>query len=414
MDRKQFVTALRTALMQLDDLQSLRRSPLLPLLARKHEPAGPLALQQALLDAIESLKKVKSPLAPRAYEVLYYRYVEQLTQKEVAFQLGISERQLRREQANAIELLADALWQRLTFVQQAPHRPTSLPEGSLANRDLALSEELAWLREGFGLETSHVSIELAKALREASVLAQHYHVILSQHPPPDLPPVAVPPSVLRQALLTALTAAIPQVSGGTLSLALAQSETNVVVTIQRVDVPTGERPALEQVLSALHTASQLLAPFGGRLNASPGAPLRIDVIVPTVGSIPVLVIDDNPDARQLFQRYAENSRFRVITTADCDQAIPLVQSTGARAIVLDIMMPAVDGWDVLARLRHHPTTQHIPILVCTILPQKELAGLLGATAFLQKPVSQQAFLEALDRLVSGVSLSLPPQAQDER
>jgi CheY-like chemotaxis protein len=120
-----------------------------------------------------------------------------------------------------------------------------------------------------------------------------------------------------------------------------------------------------------------------------------------VGSISVLVIDDNPDARRLFQRYAENSRFRVIATADCDQAIALAQGAGARAIVLDIMMPAVDGWDVLARLRHHPATQHIPIIVCTILPQRELAGLLGATAFLQKPVSQQAFLEALDRLTAG-------------
>ncbi len=401
MNRKQFVSALRTALMQLDDLQSLRHNPLLPLLAGEAGTSGPIALQQALLDAIESLKRTGGALALRMYEILYYRYVEQLTQKEVAFQLGISERQLRREQANAIELLADALWQQLSLSQPTSNRAVSQLETSPSDRDLALSGELAWLREGFGLETSHVSTELVRALREASVLAQHYHVTLSQHPLSDLPPVAAPPSVLRQALLTALTAAITQASGGTLRIALAQSETDVVVTIWQADAPTGDHSALEQGLSSLHTASQLLAPFGGRVSTSPTGPLRIDVVVPTVGSIPVLVIDDNPDARQLFRRYAERSRFRVIATADCDQAIPLAQSTGARVIVLDIMMPAVDGWDVLARLRHHPATQHIPILVCTILPQKELADLLGAAAFLQKPVSQQAFLEALDRLVSG-------------
>ncbi len=407
MDRKQFVSALRTALMQLDDLQSLRRSPLLPLLAGEAAAPGPIALQQALLDAIESLKQMGGALALRMYEILYYRYVEQLTQKEVAFQLGISERQLRREQANAIELLADALWQQLSLSQPTSNHAVSQLESSPSNHDFALSEELAWLREGFGLETSNAPTELAKALREASVLARHYHVTLTQHPPPSLPPVAVPPSILRQALLTALTAAIAWASGGTLRIELAQSETDVVVTIWRADAPTGGRPALEQGLSSLHTASQLLAPFGGRVSTSPTGPLRIDVVVPTVGSIPVLVIDDNPDARQLFRRYAENSRFRVIATADCDQAIPLAQSTGARVIVLDIMMPAVDGWDVLARLRHHPATQHIPILICTILPQKELADLLGAAAFLQKPVSQQAFLEALDRLTLGPAGQAP-------
>lgn len=401
MNRTQFVAALRTALMQLDDLQSLRRSPLLPWLAREREVPTPLALQQALLDAIESLKGVKSPLTSRAYEILYYRYVEQLTQKEVAFQLGISERQLRREQANAIELLADALWQQLNLPQQTSSLTAHQPVTSPSEDDLALSEELAWLREGFGTEASNVSTELTKALREASVLVQHYHVTLSPHISSEPPPVAVPPSVLRQALLTALTAAIPQASGGTLYIALAQSGTDAVIIIQPADAPTGDHSALEQGLSSLHTTSQLLTPFGGRVIASSTGLLRIEIAVPTVGSVPVLVIDDNPDARQLFQRYAENSRFRVIATADCDQAILLAQNTGARAIVLDIMMPAMDGWDILARLRHHPATQHIPILICTILPQKELAGLLGATAFLQKPVSQQAFLEALDRLISG-------------
>ena len=401
MNRKQFVSALRTALMQLDDLQSLRRSPLLPLLAGDSAVAGPIALQQALLDAIESLKRTGGALALRMYEILYYRYVEQLTQKEVAFQLGISERQLRREQSNAIEILADTLWQQLGLSRQSSSPTAGQLATSPSESELALSKEFAWLREGFGTETSSVSTELTRALREASVLAQHYHVTLSQHLSSGLPRVAAPPSVLRQALLTALTAAITQASGGTLHIALTQSGTDVVITIWQADAPTGDHSALEQGLSFLHTASQLLAPFGGRLSASPNAPLRIDVAVPAVGSIPVLVIDDNPDARQLFQRYAENSRFHVITTADCDQAISLAQSIGARVIVLDIMMPAIDGWDVLARLRHHPATQHIPILVCTILPQRELASLLGATAFLQKPVSQQAFLETLDRLARG-------------
>ena len=401
MDRRQFVAALRTALMQLDDLQSLRHSPLLPLLANEAGASGPLALQQALLDAIESLKRSGGSLALRAHEILYYRYVEQLTQKEVAFQLGVSERQLRREQTNAIETLADLLWQQLGLSERTPG-PTANPSATAPPADdHALNEEFAWLREGFGPETSDMSAELTKALREAAILAQHYRVTLIRHLPAESPLVAAPPSILRQALLTALTAAITSASAGELHVALTQAGTDVVVSLWQTPPAGGEYPALERESSALRTASRLLAPFGGQVSASFSGPLRVDVTAPAVGSVPVLVIDDNPDARRLLQRYAENSRFRVIATADCDQAIALAQGAGARAIVLDIMMPAVDGWDVLARLRHHPATQHIPIIVCTILPQRELAGLLGATAFLQKPVSQQAFLEALDRLTAG-------------
>ena len=69
-------------------------------------------------------------------------------------------------------------------------------------------------------------------------------------------------------------------------------------------------------------------------------------------------------------------------------SIPLI-------IVLDVMMPGVDGWEVLGNLRQNPVTSSIPIVVCTILPQVEMARLLGASAFLSKPVTRHAFLAVL-------------------
>jgi CheY-like chemotaxis protein len=65
-------------------------------------------------------------------------------------------------------------------------------------------------------------------------------------------------------------------------------------------------------------------------------------------------------------------------------------------------MPQTDGWRVLSQLRQHPLTSHIPVIVCTILVQEALALSLGACAFLRKPVTRQAFLAALDRLVVDV------------
>ncbi|MCU0502572.1 MAG: hypothetical protein MUC51_12565, partial [Anaerolineae bacterium] len=58
-----------------------------------------------------------------------------------------------------------------------------------------------------------------------------------------------------------------------------------------------------------------------------------------------------------------------------------------------------DGWELLAQLRQQPETVDSAVIICTVLPQEALALGLGADAFLQKPVSQEDFLSALDRMV---------------
>ena len=62
-----------------------------------------------------------------------------------------------------------------------------------------------------------------------------------------------------------------------------------------------------------------------------------------------------------------------------------------------------DGWKVLGRLRQHPDTSQIPVIVCTILPQEDLAFSLGASAYLRKPLKRADFLAALDRVTSPAS-----------
>jgi CheY-like chemotaxis protein len=101
----------------------------------------------------------------------------------------------------------------------------------------------------------------------------------------------------------------------------------------------------------------------------------------------------------LFQRYASGTRYRVVGTRDAEAAPALAARLSPAAIVLDVMMPQLDGWEVLARLRQHPATASLPIVVCTILPQEELALSLGASGFIRKPVTQQMFLDALEHLL---------------
>jgi CheY-like chemotaxis protein len=76
-----------------------------------------------------------------------------------------------------------------------------------------------------------------------------------------------------------------------------------------------------------------------------------------------------------------------------------------------VMMPEVDGWKVMSKLRQHPLTSHIPILVCTILAQENLALALGASGFVQKPVTRRALLEALNHQAEMVQ---PASATESR
>jgi CheY-like chemotaxis protein len=110
-----------------------------------------------------------------------------------------------------------------------------------------------------------------------------------------------------------------------------------------------------------------------------------------------LVVDDNVDTLQLVQRYLSNSRYRFIGTSDPREVPALVEQLEMDIIVLDVMLPTIDGWELLGRLREHPKTRHTPIIVCTILSQEQLALTLGAAEFIRKPVSRETLLSALDR-----------------
>lgn len=397
MKREQFVAALRTTLIRLDDYQNLRHSPLLPLLGKAADGANPVALQRYLIKAIDALKQ--APSSAHAAALLYYRYVEHLSQADVAFQLGISVRQLRRDQNNAIELLAEQLWTEIApWRASSPPSPSPLQDHTLESD--ALHAEVDWLRRRHTGVSCQLALEMKKALAEAAVLAATYQVDFALDAQAPLAAVALPSLVLRQTLLTLLQLLMPVVARQTLTLTLTEAQRTVTLTVvlpASVDKVIVASPCQQ----AHQVAVQLLTPFHGTVRVhSQANPCQIELILPKVAGIPILVVDDNPDTCQLLQRYAAHSRYQVIPVTDARQTLALAQQHAAQGLVLDVMMPDLDGWDLLAQLRHHPATHRLPIAVCTVLPQQELARLLGATYFLQKPISQETFLETLTALVA--------------
>lgn len=126
---------------------------------------------------------------------------------------------------------------------------------------------------------------------------------------------------------------------------------------------------------------------------------HIELTLPALGHLPILVVDDNSDALQLYQRYVAGTRYWVTGIREPGEALSLAQKLASQVIVLDVMMPEIDGWEILDRFRREPATSQIPIVVCSILPQETLAYSLGANAFLRKPVSRLDFLKTLDSVL---------------
>lgn len=109
----------------------------------------------------------------------------------------------------------------------------------------------------------------------------------------------------------------------------------------------------------------------------------------------VLVIDDNDDLLELMRRYLRGNYSKVVTAKTAQQAFERVEDMRPSAMILDLMMPDRDGWDLLQYFLHQPATQSTPIIVCSLLRQKELALSLGAAAFIEKPISEQSLIDIL-------------------
>ena len=118
------------------------------------------------------------------------------------------------------------------------------------------------------------------------------------------------------------------------------------------------------------------------------------------GANPVLVIDDDPNARALLSRFLAREGFSVRTASDGLSGLELARTLKPRAILLDVMMPHMDGWAVLSALKSDPDVADIPVIMETIVHEKGLAFSLGAEDYLTKPIQWPRLKKVLDRFRS--------------
>ena len=111
----------------------------------------------------------------------------------------------------------------------------------------------------------------------------------------------------------------------------------------------------------------------------------------------VLVIDDDLGAVDILQRKLEKLGYAVISANNGATGIELARSRRPAAITLDVMMPGKDGWSVLSELKSDPQTSDIPIIIVSMVQDRELGYTLGAAEYLTKPIDQKKLVAVLMR-----------------
>jgi CheY-like chemotaxis protein len=115
----------------------------------------------------------------------------------------------------------------------------------------------------------------------------------------------------------------------------------------------------------------------------------------------VLVIDDDAQARELIRRFLEGEGFGVAEADGGERGLELARSLKPDAITLDVLMPGMDGWAVLSALKADPALAGIPVLMLSMLHDKNLGFALGAAEYLSKPIDRERLRQVLGKYRRG-------------
>jgi CheY-like chemotaxis protein len=344
-------------------------------------------LRNLLLGAIEALR----PLRPapgyartegRSYEILTLRYVAGYTVPEVADQLALGTRQVYRDLRHAEEEMIDAL------IPQVTRNPTSVQL-----KPMGLQDEVGVLA------STEQNVDLVAIVRDALTILQPlvnqkglvlHHVGLT-----GAAWVPLAPGVAREILIQLLSAVIQQAAVGE-NVMVQVTVPNSCVEI-RVRLSGQWLDSQQSLLSDALRTARLLG-LSAELRASSSSELILSAA--TLVLQPLLIVEDNPGARALYERYLEGSRWRVVTLTRLSQVAETAVALRPAAIVLDILMSEVDGWSILQTLKSDPRIAEIPVIVCSVIRDPELARALGASTSLTKPFSRLELVQALERVTS--------------
>ncbi|GAB4563928.1 MAG: hypothetical protein Kow0047_13220 [Anaerolineae bacterium] len=401
MTYEELVDLVRDALAHLYDSVYLQSHPLTSLLQDvpgRDRVTRAQQLRRLLIGAIERLAPAGEPPASSdaslSYSALCSRYIDGLAPEEIAAELAISPRQVYRKLREGVEAVATLIWD--DFGLGAPSTSSDDQHAADDRRSLA-RRTVEQLITHAQPEILNLASLVREVIGDLEVYRQKLSVELSFRDEPAPVRVYADRTIVRQILMNLLTVSLERAAGGKLSLGCATRANRAVVELsvtEAADVPPEGSRQREGI--GWEIARELLQSQAGSL-AHHAAPWHVEATLPLAGPHSVLVIDDMADLISLFQRFTTQYSLEVIGATSAAEAWKVLDSMTPSLIMLDVMLPRQDGWEILQRLKSDARTASIPVIICSILNEPGLATALGADGYLRKPVTPEALRQELER-----------------
>ncbi len=354
-------------------------------------------LKSVLLDCINSLKPGDMEfdffsMEWRSFVILSQRYIENISSLELAKTLLLGERQIRRSQKKAIRAVALILWDRLS--NQKDTHPDETETNSfvisweIINLNQIVQSIIGLFQKNF--EREAIQVEFIPSQESLTINSDRI--------------------ILRQIIIQIFNLLLQKTNCRQLHLRLDQEQNDVVLQFHLPD----DSFEMDYFLASLTSQENMIHQWLHELNIQlegKRSPTGFHLGVRFIDQEQklILVVDDQEPALKMYERYLSKTNYKVFGLSKATKVLYTALELKPALILLDIMMPNLDGWEVLQSLRLNEKTKHIPIVVCSAWGEADLAKSLGADHFLKKPIIQKELLEILQ---ISLGTSQPGERQD--
>ena len=352
-------------------------------------------IRQFMLDGIEQLRPPRKELsltAPewRPYIILNKRYVEGMGSQELSDLLMISPRQMRRDHHKALAALYGILW-------------TNCYPNEKIESDADLNPVIEVHNEMIDpVETTRgVYTMLKKQFDQKNISVEFL-------PGEGFMPVITDRVILRQVLISLFNDILHNQSVNNLQICCSSSANHVLLEFSSLvnnenssNDPEHDETIADELTAVAYWCERIHARVEELCtNEKSVRKVKRTLWLPHSDQKIMLVIDDQEPVVNLFQRYLSQTDILTIGISHPEEAIPLARHLRPALITLDVMMPQMDGWELLQLIKLDEMLKNIPVIICSAWNDPDLSRSLGAQAYLKKPVTQKMLLDAVHSLIS--------------
>jgi CheY-like chemotaxis protein len=399
-DKAQFRSTLKDILNHLADTAYLENSSLANVLLSDEESKQANRIQLLRNKISEGIDVLRPPedipvhvAEWRCYRILTLRYLRGMDLYLIEDELGLSQRQVQRDLKKGIDALASFLWERCQSVQGSFDADDADTDIASETYDLDLiKKELKNWEITFDLFNLSQIIEQALQLCEVMLKTDLRSRVDFRGVDQGIN-VRVDQILTKQGMYKILS--MTGAGAHDTSIVMHTRKLNeffieLSVKFDHSHPLSYNNWEIAQLFYTIQGVNHKLAELPGQTT--------ISIILPLTHQNSCLVIDDVVSVRRLIERMLGSYGIQVFGLDDAGQALTLAQLMKPDFILLDILMPKMDGWELIKLLKSHPDTSSIPVIICSVLNEPELSRAVGAEGYIRKPINRLELIHTLQEL----------------